>query len=81
MPHCHPYDPANPLPNSVLIMDNASIQKSAEVRALCDEFGVGLEFLPPYSADYNLIEESFAEFHLNNRSSPPCLLCWQASLR
>ena len=28
MPHCHPYDPANPRPNSVLIMDNASIHKS-----------------------------------------------------
>ena len=61
MPHCHPYDPANPLLNSVLIMDNASIHKSAEVRALCDEFGVHLEFLPPYSPDYNPIEESFAE--------------------
>ena len=61
MPHCYPYDPENPLPNSVLIMDNASIHKSAEVRALCDEFGVHLEFLPPYSPDYNPIEESFAE--------------------
>ena len=46
MPHCYPYDPANPLLNSVLIMDNASIHKSAEVRALCDGFGVHVEFLP-----------------------------------
>ena len=61
MSHCHRYDPANPLPNSVLIMDNASSHKSADVRALCDEFGVRLEFLPPYSPDYNPIEESFAE--------------------
>ena len=81
IPHFHPYDPANPLPNSVQVMDNASTHKGAEVRALCDKFGARLEFLPPYSPDYNPIEESFAEFHLNNRSSPPCLLCWRASLR
>ena len=37
------------------------IHKSAEVRELCDEFGVRLEFLPPYALDYNLIEECFAE--------------------
>ena len=61
MPHCHPYDPENPLPNSVLIMNNASIHKSAVVRALCDEFSVYLEFLPPYSPDYNPTKESFAE--------------------
>ena len=42
-------------------MDNASVRKSAEVRVLCDEFGTHLEFLPPYSPDYNPIEESFAE--------------------
>ena len=48
MPHCHPYDPANPLPNSVLIMDNATTYKGAEVRALCDEFSVRLEF--PHSS-------------------------------
>ena len=61
MPRCHSKDPAKTLPNSVLIMDNPSIRKRAEVRELCDEFGVRLEFLPPYSPDYNAIEESFAE--------------------
>ena len=38
-----------------------SIQKSAEARAVCDEFGGRLEFLPLYSPHYNPIEESFAE--------------------
>jgi transposase len=28
---------------------------------LCNEAGVLLEFLPPYSPDFNPIEESFAE--------------------
>ena len=70
MTHCHPYDPTNPLPNSVLIMDKASIHKSAEVRALCDEFGVRLEFLPPCLPDYNL-QTSFSRCIL---SFDPCIL-------
>ena len=28
---------------------------------MCEEAGVRLEFLPPYSPDYNPIEEAFAE--------------------
>ncbi len=28
---------------------------------MCDKAGVVLEFLPPYSPDFNPIEESFAE--------------------
>lgn len=28
---------------------------------MCDEAGVLLEYLPPYSPDYNPIEEAFAE--------------------
>ena len=60
-PHSHPYDPANPLPSSGLVVDSASVYKSAEARAFCDGFGIRLEFIPPYSLDYNLIEESFAE--------------------
>jgi transposase len=29
---------------------------------MCEEIGVRLEFLPPYSPDYNLIEDAFADF-------------------
>jgi transposase len=43
----------------VLVMDNASIHQSPRVRDLCADFGVDLEYLPPYSPDYNLIEKSF----------------------
>jgi transposase len=31
------------------------------LQEICDEAGVLLEFLPPYSPDFNLIEEEFAE--------------------
>ncbi len=38
---------------SVLVLDNASIHKDQQLRNLCDEKGIQLEFLPPYSPDYN----------------------------
>jgi transposase len=31
------------------------------LQGLCDNAGIVLEFLPPYSPDFNPIEESFAE--------------------
>ena len=38
---------------SVLVLDNVSIHKGQRLRNLCDEKGIRLEFLPPYSPDYN----------------------------
>ena len=45
----------NPFPEwfSVLVLDNASIHRGHRLRELCQEKGVRLEFLPPYSPDYN----------------------------
>ena len=43
----------------ILVMDNASIHTSTKVRQLCQTFGVQLEYLPPYSPDFNPIEQSF----------------------
>ena len=43
----------------VLLMDNASIHRSPTIAQLCGDFGIQLEYLPPYSPDYNLIEKSF----------------------
>jgi transposase len=42
-----------PGPYSVLVLDNASIHKGRHLRNLCEDKGVRLEFLPPYSPDYN----------------------------
>jgi transposase len=57
LPHCNPY----PSPRSVLILDNASIHKNIRLRELCNKQGVKLEFLPPYSPDFNPIEATFKD--------------------
>ncbi|PTD03457.1 hypothetical protein FCULG_00012813 [Fusarium culmorum] len=50
-----------PQPKSVLIMDNASFHHNDELEPMCAEAGVELLYLPPYSPDFNPIEEYFAE--------------------
>ena len=42
-------------------MDNASFHHSEKIRQLCADAEVILVYLPPYSSDYNPIEEFFAE--------------------
>nr|GAT52207.1 TPR domain protein [Mycena chlorophos] len=49
-----------PGPRSVLVMDNCRIHHVEEVEAICDERGIKLVYLPPYSPDYNPIEQSFS---------------------
>ena len=55
--HCRPY----PGERSVIVMDNASIHRTREVEEACEQAGVILVYLPPYSPDKNPIEEFFAE--------------------
>nr|CRH08295.1 Conserved protein of unknown function [Candidatus Magnetococcus massalia] len=45
---------------SVIVMDNASFHKKSEIADLLAEHGHVLFPLPPYSPDFNPIEESFA---------------------
>jgi transposase len=42
-------------------MDNLSSHKRASVRELFDAVGAKLMFLPPYSPDFNPIENAFAK--------------------
>jgi len=46
-------------PRSVLILNNASIYKSAQLQELCKQHSVKLKFLPLYSPDYNPIKATF----------------------
>jgi transposase len=48
-------------PGDVVVMDNLSSHKRAEVRALIEEAGCRLVYLPPYSPDFNPIELAFAK--------------------
>ncbi|KAJ2913748.1 hypothetical protein MD484_g6667, partial [Candolleomyces efflorescens] len=49
-----------PAPNSVIVMDNASIHKSEALRQMVEARGMRLVFLPAYSPDFNPIEEAFS---------------------
>lgn len=46
---------------SVIVLNNASIRRSPRVRELCAMAEVQLEYMPPYSPDYNSIEKSFKQ--------------------
>jgi transposase len=48
-------------PGQVVVMDNLSAHKGERVRALVEERGAELLYLPPYSPDLNPIEEAFAK--------------------
>jgi transposase len=50
-----------PGPNSVLVMDNAPIHHTERIKQMCRDARVKLVYLPPYSPDFNPIEEFFAE--------------------
>jgi transposase len=45
----------------VVVMDNLTAHKGGRVRELIEERGCELMYLPPYSPDFNPIEEAFAK--------------------
>lgn len=46
---------------SVVVMDNAAFHKSKKTKELIENKGHIIEFLPPYSPDFNLIEPKWAQ--------------------
>ena len=48
-------------PGQVVVMDNLSAHKGDKVKELIEERGCQLLYLPPYSPDFNPIEEAFAK--------------------
>ena len=59
LPHLCPFDGQNS--NSVVILDNCSIHHCREVMSALTDIGVMVHFLPPYSPDFNPIEEAFSK--------------------
>ena len=48
-------------PGQVVVIDNLFSHKGGRVRELIEERGCKLPYLPPYSPDFNPIEEAFAK--------------------
>jgi transposase len=48
-------------PGDIVIMDNLSSHKGPRVRQLIEAAGASLRYLPPYSPDFNPIENAFAK--------------------
>jgi transposase len=48
-------------PGDIVVMDNLSSHKSAQVRAAVEAAGAELIYLPPYSPDYSPIEPAFSK--------------------
>tara|TARA_Y100000739_G_scaffold219994_1_gene219006 strand:+ start:398 stop:883 length:486 start_codon:yes stop_codon:yes gene_type:complete len=46
---------------SVIVMDNAAFHKSKKTKVLLESKGHIIEFLPPYSPDFNPIENKWAQ--------------------
>ena len=48
-------------PDDIVVMDNLSSHKGPRVRAMIEAAGATLLYLPPYSPDFNPIENAFAK--------------------
>ena len=59
LPHLRTFNGTNP--HSVVKMDNCSIHHVDAVIHMIHEVGALVHFLPPYSPDYNPIEEAFSK--------------------
>jgi transposase len=53
----------------IVVMDNLSSHKSDEVRDMIEAAGANLLFLPPYSPDFNPIEQAFSKIKAHLRSA------------
>ena len=53
-------------PGDIVIMDNLSSHKGPKVREMIEAAGAGLRYLPPYSPDFNPIENAFAPDECRN---------------
>jgi transposase len=49
-------------PGDIVVMDNLPAHKGAAVRAAIEARGASLVLLPPYSPDFNPIENAYAKF-------------------
>ena len=67
-------------PGDIVIMDNLPAHKGAQVRDAIEAVGAELRYLPPYSPDFNPIENSFSKIKANLRKAASRTMTdlWQA---
>ena len=58
-------------PGDVVVLDNLAVHKHPDVRAAIERAGARLRFLPPYSPDFNPIEQVFAKLKAFLRAARP----------
>jgi transposase len=58
-------------PGDVVVLDNLAMHKQPEVQAAIERVGARLRFLPPYSPDFNPIEQAFAKLKAFLRAARP----------
>ncbi|RAI45325.1 IS630 family transposase [Rhodoplanes roseus] len=56
-------------PGDIVIMDNLSSHKGPAVRAMIEAAGASLLYLPPYSPDFNPIENAFSKLKAHLRKA------------
>jgi len=56
-------------PGDIVIMDNLSSHKGPRVREMIEAAGASLLFLPPYSPDFNPIENAFSKLKAHLRKA------------
>jgi transposase len=58
-------------PGDVVVLDNLAMHKQPEVQAAIEHVGAWIRFLPPYSPDFNPIEQAFAKLKAFLRAARP----------
>ena len=56
-------------PGDIVVMDNLSSHKNEKVRQIIEAAGAELLYLPPYSPDFNPIEQAFAKLKAHLRAA------------
>lgn len=56
-------------PGAIVIMDNLSSHKGSRVREMIEAVGASLLYLPPYSPDFNPIENAFSKLKAHLRKA------------
>ena len=58
-------------PGDIVVMDNLASHKVAGVREAIEAAGAELRYLPPYSPDFNPIQQFFAKLKALLQRPPP----------